>query len=70
MGVMAGYTNFVFQGVFDRLAGMGSLVQILNHILMATRTPIQTKKMFQRFVDLGGIGMELFSSNILVAFQA
>jgi hypothetical protein len=70
MRVMARYTNSVFIGVFDRLSGMGPIAQVLNHTIVTARALIRIEKMFQRLVDLRGIGMESFSSDISVAFQA
>jgi hypothetical protein len=70
MGVMAGEADPVLPGIFDGLAGMGSIIQALNYVLMTTGTLIRIEKMFQRLVDLRGIRMEPFSSDISVAFQA
>jgi len=69
MRVMTSDTNSVFPGVFDRLAGMNSGVQLLNHILMAARTLIKPVEVIQRLIDTDWVRMKAFFGDIPVALE-
>lgn len=70
MGIVAGNANPVFLRVFDGLAGMCSIVQVLNNVLMTAPALIRIEKIFQGLIDLSGIWMGFFCSGVWMAFLA
>jgi hypothetical protein len=69
MGVVTSDANPVCLWVFDRLAGMESGVQLLNHILMAARTLIKPVEVVHSFIDGARVRMKAFFGDIAVAFE-